>query len=112
MIGDRLIFPENGKYYEWFFIYLIIDYKQELLMLKLRLKKGGRKKQPAYRIVLTKSGSRRNGRPIENLGFYNPCSKKIFINVKRVQLRLAQGAQPTQTVQNILLKYDYHIGPH
>ena len=52
-------------------------------MLKLRLKKGGRKKQPSYRIVLTQSESRRNGRPIENLGFYNPCSKKFFLDVKR-----------------------------
>ena len=73
-------------------------------MLKLRLKKGGRKKQPSYRIVLTRSESRRNGRPIENLGFYNPCSKEFFVDVKRIKLRLAQGAKPTKTVQSLLLK--------
>lgn len=73
-------------------------------MLKLRLKRGGRKKQPSYRIVLTRSESRRNGRPIENLGFYNPCSKTFFVDVERIKLRLAQGAKPTKTVKNLLLK--------
>ena len=46
-------------------------------MLKLRLKRGGRKGQPAYRVVIMESNSRRDGRPIEDLGYYNPISKKF-----------------------------------
>lgn len=73
-------------------------------MLKLRLKKGGRKRQPAYRVVLIKSDARREGRPIENLGFYNPISKEFKVAAERVKIRLDQGAQPTQTVKNLLTK--------
>ena len=70
-------------------------------MLKLRLKKGGRKRQPSYRIVLIKSNTKREGRPIENLGFYNPISKKFNINNERIQIRLNQGATPTKTLKNL-----------
>ena len=73
-------------------------------MLKLRLKKGGRKRQPSYRIVLIKSNTKREGRPIENLGFYNPISKKFNINNERIQIRLNQGATPTKTLKNLLIK--------
>ena len=73
-------------------------------MLKLRLKRGGKKRQPSYRIVLIKSDSRREGRAIENLGFYNPLSKQFVVNGERVKERLSQGAQPTETVKNLLVK--------
>ena len=71
-------------------------------MLKLRLKRGGRKRLPVYRVVLIKSDIRREGRPIESLGFYNPISKEFVINTERVKLRLSQGAKPTSTVKNLL----------
>lgn len=74
------------------------------IMLKLRLKRGGRKRQPSYRIILIKSDARREGRPIENLGFYNPISKEFVIKSDRVKMRLKQGAKPTLTVQNLLIK--------
>ena len=73
-------------------------------MLKLRLKRGGRKGQPSYRVVVMESTSRRDGRPIENLGYYNPISKEFLVSVDRVKLRLQQGAKPTQTVANLLKK--------
>jgi small subunit ribosomal protein S16 len=73
-------------------------------MLKLRLKRGGRKRQPSYRVVLIKSDSSREGRPIENLGYYSPLSKQFVVNVDRVKTRLGQGAQPTETVKNLLLR--------
>jgi small subunit ribosomal protein S16 len=73
-------------------------------MLKLRLKRGGRKRQPSYRVVLIKSDAGREGRPIENLGYYSPLSKQFVVNVDRVTIRLNQGAQPTQTVKNLLLR--------
>ena len=71
-------------------------------MLKLRLKLGGRKGQPSYRIVVMESKSRRDGRPIENLGYYNPLSKEFLVNMDRVKLRLEQGVKPTKTVANLL----------
>lgn len=73
-------------------------------MLKLRLKRGGRKRQPAYRIVVINSNARREGKPVENLGFYKPISKEYVINIERVKLRLSQGVQPTRTVKNLLIK--------
>ena len=73
-------------------------------MLKLRLTRGGRKRQPSYRVILIKSDSRREGRPIENLGYYSPLTKQFVVNIERVKERLSQGAQPTQTVNNLLIK--------
>ena len=71
-------------------------------MLKLRLKRGGRKGQPSYRVVVMESKSRRDGRPIENLGYYNPLSKEFLVNMDRVKVRLEQGVKPTKTVANLL----------
>lgn len=73
-------------------------------MLKIRLKRCGRKKLPSYRIVLVKSQSRRDGRAIEELGYYNPMNNELVYNKDRVKLLLAQGAQPTLTVKNFLVK--------
>ena len=73
-------------------------------MLKLRLKKCGRKGQTSYRIVAMPSATKRDGKAVEELGFYNPHSNEANINVVRVKARLAQGAQPTETVKNLLKK--------
>ena len=73
-------------------------------MLKLRLKRGGRKGQPSYRVVIMKSNSRRDGRPIENLGYYNPISKELLVNADRISVRLNQGVKPTPVVKNLLKK--------
>jgi small subunit ribosomal protein S16 len=73
-------------------------------MLKIRLKRAGKKRQPSYRIVLMNSTTKRDGYAIEELGFYNPITKKFKINLKRLLIRLKQGAQPTETVKNLLLK--------
>jgi small subunit ribosomal protein S16 len=73
-------------------------------MLKIRLKRCGRKKLPSYRIVLVRSQTRRDGRAIEELGYYNPLSNELFYNQERIKLRLSQGAQPTSTVKNFLIK--------
>ena len=73
-------------------------------MIKIRLKKYGRKGQISYRIVLMVSNSKRDGKAIEELGFYNPRTKETKINLERIKLRLTQGAQPTQTVENLLKK--------
>jgi small subunit ribosomal protein S16 len=73
-------------------------------MLKLRLKKYGRKGQASYRIVAMPSATKRDGRAVEELGFYNPHTNEANINVVRIKARLAEGAQPTLTVQNLLKK--------
>ena len=73
-------------------------------MIKLRLKKYGRKGQISYRIVLMPSTNKRDGKAIEELGFYNPRTKEANINISRITLRISQGAQPTTTVANLLKK--------
>ena len=73
-------------------------------MIKLRLKKYGRKGQPCYRIVAMNSTTKRDGRAIEELGFYNPMTDETHLKFRRVVERLKQGAQPTDTVRDIFVK--------
>lgn len=73
-------------------------------MVKLRLKRYGKKGQVSYRIVAINSSSRRDGRPLEELGFYNPRTDETRLDVPAIVKRLKQGAQPTDTVRNILNK--------
>ena len=73
-------------------------------MIKLRLKRFGKKREVSYRIVAIESKSRRDGRPIEELGFYNPRTDETRLNVPAIVKRLQQGAQPSETVKSILNK--------
>ncbi len=73
-------------------------------MIRLRLKRYGKKREASYRIVAMNSLSRREGRPIEELGFYNPRTDETRLDVPGIVRRLQQGAQPTRTVRNILQK--------
>lgn len=73
-------------------------------MVKLRLKRFGKKKEVSYRIVATQSTTRREGRPLEELGFYNPRTEETRLNVPAIVARLKTGAQPTETVRSILQK--------
>jgi len=73
-------------------------------MLKLRLKKYGRKGQASYRVVAMPSASKRDGRAVEELGFYNPHTNEANLNVVRIKARLSQGAQPSPTVGHLLKK--------
>ena len=72
-------------------------------MIRLRLKKYGRKGQPCYRIVAMDSRVKRDGRSIE-LGFYNPITDETHLKFQRIIERLKQGAQPTDTVRNIFTR--------
>lgn len=74
-------------------------------MLKLRLKKYGRKQQPSYRIVVIDSRSPRDGKSIEEVGFYNPLTKETHLKTERILHWLKIGIQPTHTVGNLLEKY-------
>jgi small subunit ribosomal protein S16 len=73
-------------------------------MIKLRLKRFGKKRAATYRIVAVQSTSRRDGRPLEELGIYNPMTDEIRLDAEPIQKRLAQGAQPTDTVRRLLEK--------
>ncbi|MEL6502717.1 MAG: 30S ribosomal protein S16 [Cyanobacteria bacterium J06629_2] len=73
-------------------------------MIKLRLKRFGKKREVSYRIVAIESKVRRDGRPIEELGFYNPRTDETRLNVPAIVKRLQQGAQPSETVRSILNK--------
>ena len=71
-------------------------------MVKIRLKRMGRKKLPVYKIVVAESMSKRDGRAVDILGTYNPKSKELQINVEKVKEWLAKGAQPTDRVAALL----------
>ena len=73
-------------------------------MIKLRLKRFGKKREASFRLVATNSTSRRDGRPLEELGFYNPRTKETRLEAEAIRTRLSQGAQPTDTVRALLEK--------
>ena len=73
-------------------------------MLKLRLKRIGRKRQPSYRLVIMPSRRRRNGRAIEQVGYYSPITKEVNLKIEKIIYWLKVGAQPTETVTNLLKK--------
>ena len=73
-------------------------------MIKLRLKRFGKKREASFRLVACNSTSRRDGRPLEELGFYNPRTKETRLDTEAIRARLGQGAQPTDTVRALLEK--------
>nr|YP_009227388.1 ribosomal protein S16 [Sargassum thunbergii]YP_009828311.1 ribosomal protein S16 [Sargassum fusiforme]YP_010411861.1 ribosomal protein S16 [Sargassum siliquastrum]YP_010471269.1 30S ribosomal protein S16 [Sargassum confusum]YP_010485378.1 30S ribosomal protein S16 [Sargassum macrocarpum]YP_010485517.1 30S ribosomal protein S16 [Sargassum serratifolium]QNO36057.1 ribsomal protein S16 [Sargassum hemiphyllum var. chinense]QXI87551.1 ribosomal protein S16 [Sargassum muticum]UEP18045.1 riboso len=73
-------------------------------MLKIRFKRSGRKKQPFYKIVVMDVRTKRDGKALEELGFYNPITKTLNINCERTIIRLKNGVQPTEVVKNLLRK--------
>ena len=76
------------------------------MAVKLRMTRMGAKKRPFYRIVAADSRSPRDGRFIELLGTYNPCSNQAQVNLKEEEILkwLNNGAQPSDTVRNLLSK--------
>ena len=69
-------------------------------MLKLRLKRVGRKRQPSYRLVVMTNDTRRDGRPIDQVGYYNPITKESKFDNEKIVNWLKQGVKPTETVEN------------
>ena len=74
------------------------------MSVKIRLKRLGRKKKPVYRIVVAPEQSPRDGKVIEEVGFYDPVSKPVVLNYKKDRLEywLGVGAQPTRVVERLL----------
>lgn len=79
---------------------------ESIIMLKIRLKRIGRKKQPSYRVVVVESSKPRDGRTIADLGSYNPRNNPTTfdINKEKMQEWLSNGAQPSETVAQYLVK--------
>ena len=73
-------------------------------MLKLRLKRTGRKRSPSYRLVIMENTARRDGKSIDEVGYYNPITKEYKFDKDKIEQWLKYGAQPTQTVLNLLKK--------
>nr|YP_010635759.1 ribosomal protein S16 [Rhynchotechum nirijuliense]YP_010635843.1 ribosomal protein S16 [Rhynchotechum vestitum]WBQ48144.1 ribosomal protein S16 [Rhynchotechum nirijuliense]WBQ48228.1 ribosomal protein S16 [Rhynchotechum vestitum] len=75
-------------------------------MVKLRLKRCGRKQRATavYRIVAIDVRSRREGKDLRKVGFYDPTKNQTYLNVPAILYFLERGAQPTGTVQNLLKK--------
>jgi len=73
-------------------------------MLKLRLKRTGRKHLPFYRLVVMENLSKRDGRPIEEVGYYDPISKKYKFDANKIQKWLQVGVKPTKRVLSVLKK--------
>lgn len=73
-------------------------------MLKLRLKRVGRKRLPAYRLVVMENSCRRDGRPIAEVGYYDPISKNYKFDTNSIQEWLHYGVKPTKTVTALLKK--------
>lgn len=71
-------------------------------MLKIRLKRIGRKKRPSYRIIAIDSRKRRDGQPIEELGFYNSLTKNSKFNIIKIKQHIENGAQLTDKVKYLL----------
>jgi len=75
-------------------------------MLKIRLKRMGMKKAPSYRFVVAEATFPRDGRFVEELGFYNPTKNPAIISIdeEKALKWLATGATPTDTVRSIFSK--------
>ncbi len=77
-------------------------------MVRLRMQRLGRRNRPFYRIAAVEKQTRRNGPVIEALGWYNPLetdpAKALQINDERVKHWLGKGAQPSDTVRDMLAK--------
>ena len=78
------------------------------MAVKIRLRRMGAKKAPFYRVVVADSRYPRDGRFIEEIGYYNPTTEPatVKIDAEKAQKWIANGAQPTDTVKVLLKKCD------
>lgn len=76
------------------------------MAVRIRLKRMGAKNQPAYRIVVADSRSPRDGKCIEEIGWYLPLKKEdnFHLNLERAEYWLKNGAQPSETVSSFIKK--------
>lgn len=79
------------------------------MAMKIRLTRMGSKKKPFYRVVAVNSETRRDGRALEFLGYYNPMKEphEVKIDADKVRAWMAKGAKPTDTVRSLLTKVGF-----
>ena len=74
-------------------------------MLVIRLKRVGRKNQPSYRVIVSPKGAGGpKGQPVEYLGWLNPLKKTFELKKERIEYWISQGAKPSATIHNLLIK--------
>jgi small subunit ribosomal protein S16 len=73
-------------------------------MLKIRLKRTGRKKLPFYKVVLMENLSKRDGKAIAELGYYDPLKKVIQLDKVNLYKYIMNGAYPSNTVRHLIYK--------
>ncbi len=80
----------------------------EIVAVKIRLRRMGAKKAPFYRIVVADSRYPRDGRFIEEIGYYNPLKEPVEVKVdaEKAKTWIKNGAQPTDTVKALFKKHD------
>ncbi len=71
-------------------------------MVRIRLKRHGRKSKPFYRVVVIDKRARRQGKPLQELGFYNPMNKELKLDKKAAEEWMAKGAVPTETALRLI----------
>lgn len=81
------------------------------MSVSIRLKKFGAKKRPYYRIVVTDSRAPRDGKTLEEVGYYHPVEEKdqVKFNADRIRDWLSKGAQVSATVKSLLNKNDFQL---
>ncbi len=73
-------------------------------MVRIRLWRGGKKGRPSYRVVVVDSRSRRDGRVIENVGFYDPLTRPatVQLSMDRIHSWIGKGAQMSESVRSLV----------
>jgi small subunit ribosomal protein S16 len=74
------------------------------MAVKMRLRRMGAKKAPTYRVIIADSRSPRDGRFIEEIGYFNPRTDEVKIDADKAKVWIKNGAQPTDTVRALLKK--------
>lgn len=74
------------------------------MAVKIRLARHGAKKRPYYRVVVADSRAPRDGKFIEEVGRYNPCTEPAMVqlDMEKIDQWIANGAQPTDTVASLI----------
>lgn len=88
----------------------LCEYGDIVTMLVIRLaRSGGAKKSPYYKVVVADSRRSRDGKFIEQVGFYNPVARgqevRLNLNLERIQTRIATGAQPSDRVKHLMKEF-------
>jgi len=80
-------------------------------MLAIKLRRVGKKKQASFRVVVAEKRSKLQGKFVEDLGWFNPHTDSFSLNKERVEYWLKVGAQPTDSVHNLLVRAAILKGP-